>query len=1639
MKRLSQKTLLLFLFLEVAFSVSLKAQTLTIHDFSNGTYTPGSSIGVPFTISAAGCIQQNNVFQLYLATPAGVTIGAPIGTFTGFYGTYVNGVIPVGTAPGTYTMVIKSTSPAVSSAASAPFTVIAGTVVTAGINGVLLGADAHVFGVCNGATGNKFNFTSASTGGVPTTANFWNESDQTSDATVTLAPNGSFTAQTTNYTIITQATNGTTIGTQAYTLLNNVVNNSFAVQNSSTICLVANSGATLSYFVDIAGVNGIQKNYPGTTYNVTWGDGSSNNYTLCDIQGLGGQISHTYTSGSCGHVANGKMNAFEIDISPKSPYCSAAVSPITSYANVLRPPRNDFTFPPAGCTNSTIVFTNTSDPGQDAGSSSNSCTNPNARYTWYVDGVPIVFSRTLSQNFTYTFTTKGNHTITLELENSSSGICSAANLTQTICIEDPPQPIFILPASPICSSAPIIPTNNSIIDPGCNNTNTNIWTVTGPAPVTYAGGTNANSPQPQFVFTQAGSYKITLGISTTGCGVITSSVQTINIDTPPAVTLSPDVTLCGTNIVYNFNPNPGPTKTVITGVSVPSPSSYSWTVTGGAYSFATGSTASDQYPKIIFNDPTTYTVSVTVTTICGTVTKQQLLTFQNAPVVTVSPSATNICPGTSVTLTGAITGPYTSFQWIGSGTFSDLTSLTPVYTPTAAEIAAGKTTVTLDVKTALTGQCADIPQNVTVNIYPVNTISSSPIKQICTGDAVNYSITSPVTGSTYSWTATLTSGTATGFNSGSGNTINDAITNTATADAVITYTITPQANGCNGTPFTLTVTVKQLSTITAIPANSTICSGNPSAINLTSNTTGTTYTWTSAVTGSITGNTKKTVATTTTAINDILTNTGTLPGTVTYIITPYNGTCPGTPVTVSVTVQPMPVIANPGPNDEQCNITVYTLNGNAPPTGMGTWTQIAGPNTAVIVAPTNPQTQVTGLLPGNTYQFLWTITIPGCTSTSNSVIIKDDAPTIPGITAGATSVCSGGNTGIVTLSGQNGSIVRWESSIDNGTTWLPIVNTTATLSYSNLAKTTQYRAAVQSGVCGTLFSTATAITVNPNTVASNAGIDQKLCGAATITLNGNDPAPFTGTWTQTSGPIVVITDPTNPNTQVTGLIVGNIYKFTWTIVSPPPCGNTQSTVTITDNPDVIANFTASQQTGCGSFTVNFTNTSNFTTGVSFVWDFGDGSTTSTITNPQHIFTPLASGRDTMYIVSLKIIGNCVDRPAITVPITIRPQTPVAKITPLQASGCGAFALTVKNTSPGTNTQYDFYLYKGTTLIQTIRKTDKSDVQFDPISTPVSTVYDLYMIATGFCNNKGESIHIPITISPISFVPNLVVKNNQIQGCAPVTITLVNISSGGNIFYYNIYDSDQKLIETFAGSKGEQSYTFTKPGTYYASITASDNCGSLESVKTRIDVYPVPVPDFNVKTTVENGKIVASFINLTKDQPNQPASTLTYDWDYGDGSAIAHGFTPPNHLYDSQNSYYTVTMTATNPAFGCSAVVSKKNIIDRSILAGTLYLPNAFIPTSINTTLQTFKAKGVGIKEWHLSIFNNWGQLVWETTKLDSGGSPTEGWDGTFKGAPAQQGVYEWQGTATFLNGTEWKGMSFKGSTPKRVGYLTLIR
>ncbi|HEY4322557.1 MAG TPA: PKD-like domain-containing protein, partial [Mucilaginibacter sp.] len=1402
-------------------------QTLTIQNFPTGTYTPGSNIAIPFNIGSGGCIQQTNTFQVYLANAAGTIISGALSTTTGAYATYMNAVIPAGTPAGTYKFVIKSTAPAVTSAASPSFTVAAGTAVTAAMTSgeTLLGS--NTMGACNGSNGLTYDFANGSST-ASSTASFFDETTQASSGTVTLAPNGTFTAAANNYTVIVKATNGSNIGTQAYTLVNNPVVNTFALSTTSTICL----GAALTYIID---PNAIKNNYPGIVYHVDWGDGTSSDYSYCDLVASGGNVTKFYTSGSC---ASGNKT-FTISMQQKAPYCTTLTTNITTAATVLQVPINSFTFTPLGCSNSPVTFTNTSDPGQDP--TTLNCINPNARYTWLVDGTAQLSNVPISTLFTYTFT-PGSHTVTLHLNASFNGACPAADVTQTICIQGPPTPAFTLPAGPVCLSSTVPVIDNSTVDPGCGSSNTYLWTVTGPGPVNFTGGTSSSSPSPKLKFSQPGTYTIKLAITAQNCGTY-STTQTLVVDDSPTITMSADALVCGTNFTYTFDPSGGITQTTSTGTVTALAATYTWTVAGGTYAFAGGTTANSQYPQITFTGYGIYTITAKETNSCGTVTKSQKLNFQVVPVIAITPVPT-LCPGSAASLSATITpATYTSVQWSGgAGAFTNSTSLTTAtYTPTAAEITAGTVTLTLTVNTGLTGACSTISQNVTISIYPWDTITSGATKTICTGTAVNYGITASIAGSTFTWVASNSTGTTTGFNSCSsscGNTISDVLVNTsATVNSVVSYVITPyDTHGCPGTPLTLLVTVKPDPILTATPASTLICSGSTNTITLTSNIAGTKYTWTSTVTGSITGNSQQ-AGKTSSSIGEVLNNSGTTAGSVTYVITPYNGTCAGNPVTKTINVQPLPTTSNPGANDTKCNITSYTLNGNTPSAGTGAWTLTSGQTGVTITSPTLPGSTVTGLVPGNTYTFAWTITVTGCQFSSNSVTVQDDALSVGGITAGATTVCSGANSGNVTLSGQLGNILRWESSIDAGVTWSSISNTTTTQAYLNLTQATQYRAVVQNGSCAIAYSTVTPILVSVPAVISNAGTDQTVCNATSYTLAGNSPTPGTGLWTVSSGQTgLTFTPASSPTATVSGMVPGQTYKFTWTITPALPCTPNSSFVIITDNAPSVGGTTSGANAFCAGSGNSGTISLSGQTGGVVRWESStDNGVTWSPTTPANTSTSQTYINITQTTAYRAVVqnGSCLIAYSTPTTITINPVAVTANAG-LNAVLCNvtSYTLNANNPSPGTG-------------LWTVSSGQIGVVFSDP-TQPNATVSNLV---------PGQTYQFTWTITPAApCTPNSssILVTDDLPSVGGTTGTSATVCMGSNgatisltgqvgavIRWESSIDNGTTWV-SIGNTTTSQVYSNLTQNTQYRAVVQSGVCAIVYSTVTTITVTPAAV-------------------------------------------------------------------------------------------------------------------------------------------------------------------------------------------------------
>lgn len=1761
-----------------------------------GPYTPGSSLSATFTIGDGSCIRIGNTFNLYLVNPGGNEIN--IGSYNGFYSTFVNGLIPAGTPAGTgYKVRIKSSTPALVSDLSIPFEIRAGTPVTAGLNSVAstISNNPVTFGSCNSANNTDFNLTNVS-GTNQVTATINNELNPGAPVVLTYSAattTNVFKANQAHYTIFVKATTPDgTVATQAYFLINNLAVTAFTTTSSNTVCYPIGS---FEYGVEVNQQTGIAANFPGNTYRIDWGDGKSDEYTICDIKSNNNKVQHTFSKSSCGFTYttgnSTTYNAFGINVGVYSPYCGAIGTPISTTARVVSRPMNQFSAPGVACLGDHITVTNQSTAGQNPNVNSSGCTDNQIFYTWYADGVAVAVDKPFSFIPDIVFTTKGTHKIRLSAK--SAGNCQPDDAEQVVCVQDPPKPAFDLGSSPIClTPGTLTPVNTSVLDNTCPAAApVYTWTVSPATGVTF----DPHSVTPQFKFTQIGIYNITLAIQTGTCSV-TSPSQKVVVNTQPQASLSPDVKLCATGN-YTFNPTAGPTQTTLSGTADEITGTYNWTVSGGAFNFVAPDGASTKYPTINFTDYAAYTITLTHKNNCGTITKTQNITLSKSPVPAITTPSNPICYNAAISLQGSIadSSPDTQFEWVGNGgVFSAPGSLTTTYTPTAAERIAGAAILILRVKTGLPAPCAQVEANLTVQILPNNT-GTNVTQNICSGQSAFHNPSSSVAGSSFSWTAVNADGFATGFSATGTGPINEVITNTnATVNTIVVYTITPKSNGCDGVPYTFTVTVTPIPVATAVTAQPTVCGNEQAGITLSSTITNTKYTWTSTASAGISGNTSQPVPAALTAINDILVNSSAVQGTVTYIITPVSATgCQGTPVTVTVKVDPAITIASAGPAQTLCDQRSTTLSANSPKaTETGLWSAVSG--TPVITDPSNPLTTITGLTAGQTYVLRWTIKgAPNCTPTYAEVTVTNLLPISNTITSNSTEVCNGQNitiTGDIPTGGNGTYTYGWESSTDNGTTWTLIDGQTQKDLNFQLLKTLSFRRTVTSGPCPKI-SNSISITAQPPITGNTIATAQTICtGNAPVPLAGNIPAGSDGhfnyqwesgtdniTWTEISGAVFpdyspgalttttyyrrkVSTQACNgalksisPSVQIT--IKPNakaVYTFTadngcipfvldlkavpypdrndtytWyadntllgtgvnfpgytmknsnatviiklVVTSSLGCTQDEFSHTFSTIENVVPAFTQSAKEGCGPLKVNFINTSTSLTNATFKWDFGNGITTTQVMPGQITFLPDPLGKDTTYNVSLTATTSCGVTTVVN-SVFVKAQ-PVSVFSPDKTTGCSPMKVTFTNTSPGGTNTYYYDFGDGTLLT----KTDKSSVTHTYITGAVKD-YVVKMLAKNDCGSQESSY--TIRVSPNTILPELVVNADEKQGCAPLKVNFYNNSKGAGNFKYDFGDGSTLVTRT---APEVITHTFTTSGTFTVTLTASNGCSDTTTTET-IKVLPQPAVTFSADATLGCPGLMVQFKNTS-------TGGISYLWDFGDGTTSAEF--EPKHIFNGQQEFYTVTLQATN-TLGCTNMlvmneyihivpppIARFNVLPSTLISipdytfnfqdestgnpgtwswdfgdkqssalknpshtypdtgtyvvtlrvsnqqgcftstfkkvtiagvpGYLYLPNSFMPGSETPELRVFKAKGSGIKQWKMSIFNKWGQDLWETTKLDEG-RPAEGWDGIFNGTPVPQGVYFWKIDVEMINGTEWKGMTYDSSAPKRTGIIHLIR
>jgi uncharacterized protein (TIGR02145 family) len=116
----------------------------------------------------------------------------------------------------------------------------------------------------------------------------------------------------------------------------------------------------------------------------------------------------------------------------------------------------------------------------------------------------------------------------------------------------------------------------------------------------------------------------------------------------------------------------------------------------------------------------------------------------------------------------------------------------------------------------------------------VPSLTNNPLNDsICSGETTNIPLTSNPTGASFHWTATLTSGTITGFSADSGLVINQTLLNTGITTGILTYHITPKIGNCAGNTmdFPVTVSLGDSVKVSITASGNNVCAGTSVTYN----------------------------------------------------------------------------------------------------------------------------------------------------------------------------------------------------------------------------------------------------------------------------------------------------------------------------------------------------------------------------------------------------------------------------------------------------------------------------------------------------------------------------------------------------------------------------------------------------------------------------------------------------------------------------------------------------------------------------------------------------------------------------------------------------------------------------------------
>ena len=416
----------------------------------------------------------------------------------------------------------------------------------------------------------------------------------------------------------------------------------------------------------------------------------------------------------------------------------------------------------------------------------------------------------------------------------------------------------------------------------------------------------------------------------------------------------------------------------------------------------------------------------------------------------------------------------------------------------------------------------------------------------------------------------------------------------------------------------------------------------------------------------------------------------------------------------------------------------------------------------------------------------------------------------------------------------------------------------------------------------------------------------------------------------------------------------------------------------------VANFTGTPTSGYAPLTVQFNDTSTYSTPNSWNWSFGDGSF-SVVQNSSHSYA--SAGSYTVNLTTADVGGSNTTSKANY--INVSAALPIPSFTGTPTFGNEPLDVQFNDTTLSTGIQYWNWSFGDTTWFNT------TDITAKNVTHPYSSIGS-YTVNLSITNSSGLSF--PATITNTTSVANYInvsaalpipsFTSNITFGNEPQDIQFNDTTLSTGIRYWNWSFGDTTWFNTTDITAKNVTHPYSAIGSYTVNLSITNSSGlstpatvtNTTSMANYINVSAaLPIPSFTGTPTFGNEPLDVQFNDTTLSTGIQ-----YWNWSFGDNTPWFNttDITARNvtHTYSSPGSY-TVNLSITNSS-GLSfpaTITNTTSLLNYISVEGPFPVPEfTGSPRSGNATLTVQfndTSPSPGITAWNWSF----GDSFWFNT------------------------------------------------------------